>query len=60
MWPKYLEKDASGVDRVNVPWSEIQDYTEEAHNGISVTAGYTPKWYVGTVDPSTGRLTLHR
>ena len=51
-------KDASGVDRVNIPWSEIQDYTDEAHNGISVEHGYTPKWYEGTVDPSTGRLNL--
>ena len=51
-------KDASGVDRVNIPWSEIQDYTDEAHNGISVESGYTPKWYEGTVDPSTGRLNL--
>ena len=46
------------MDRVNIPWSEIQDYTDEAHNGISVESGYTPKWYEGTVDPSTGRLNL--
>lgn len=38
-------KDALGVDRINVPWSEIQDFTEVSHNGINVEAGYTPKWF---------------
>ena len=53
--------DSTGAVRVNVPWSEIQDYTEVAHNGISVDSGYAPKWFdasgneidTATVDIST-------
>lgn len=54
-------KDSSGVDRTNIPWSEIQDFTEVAHNGINVETGYAPKWFdaagheidTATVDLST-------
>lgn len=42
---KVTNRDSAGNPRTNIPFSDIDAYTQEATGGVSVDSGYTLEWH---------------
>ena len=42
---KAINRDSAGNPRTNIPFSDIDAYTQEATGGVSVDSGYTLEWH---------------
>ena len=42
---KVTNRDSAGNPRTNIPFSDIDAYTQEATGGVSVASGYTLEWH---------------